>query len=120
MGNELFYRQLSLPITWRHFNNKLCNLTTQHLFQGITDDLVMITNDNSEAERMPLTLRVSFDNGKTWPHVRNIVNKPGDTAAYPFIIETADGSIHGVYTSEERSVVNHFVMEESEVNQPAE
>jgi predicted neuraminidase len=77
--------------------------------------LVLIYNDNSEGERMPLTLRVSMDNGKTWPHVRNIVNKPGDTAAYPFIIETADGRIHGVYTSEERTVINHFTLEESDI-----
>ena len=40
--------------------------------------LVMIYNDSFYGERMPLTMRVSTDNGKTWPHVRNIVNKPGD------------------------------------------
>jgi predicted neuraminidase len=77
--------------------------------------LVMIYNDSFDGERMPLTMRVSTDNGKTWPHVRNIVNKPGDTAAYPYMIETADGRIHGVYTSQERTLINHFVLEEADI-----
>lgn len=77
--------------------------------------LVMIYNDSFYGERMPLTMRVSSDNGKTWPHVRNIVNKPGDTAAYPYMIETADGRIHGVYTSQERTVINHFVLEVTDI-----
>jgi predicted neuraminidase len=77
--------------------------------------LVMIYNDSFYGERMPLTMRVSSDNGKTWPHVRNIVNKPGDDAAYPYIIETADGRIHGVYTSQERTIINHFVLEEADI-----
>jgi predicted neuraminidase len=77
--------------------------------------LVMIYNDSFEGERMPLTMRVSLDNGKTWPYVRNIVDKPGDTAAYPFIIETADRLIHGVYTSAERTVINHFTLEEADI-----
>lgn len=77
--------------------------------------LVMIYNDSFYGERMPLTVRTSTDNGKTWPHVRNIVNKPGDDAAYPYMIESADGHIHGVYTSQERTVINHFVLEEADI-----
>lgn len=77
--------------------------------------LVMIYNDSFYGERMPLTMRVSTDNGKTWPHVRNIVNKPGDEAAYPYMIQTADGRIQGVYTSQERTVINHFTVEEADI-----
>lgn len=82
--------------------------------------LVLIYNDSFEGERMPLTMRVSTDSGQTWPHVRNIVNKPGNTAAYPFIIEAADGRIHGVYTSDERTVVNHFVLDEEDITRAKE
>jgi hypothetical protein len=64
---------------------------------------------------MPLTMRISTDGGKTWPTARELVNKPGDDAAYPYIIQTADGKIHGVYTSQERSVVNHFTLDEADV-----
>jgi predicted neuraminidase len=80
--------------------------------------LVMIYNDSFAGDRMPLTMRVSTDNGKTWPHARNIVNRPGDDAAYPFMIQTADGRIHGVYTSQERTVINHFVLDEADIIGP--
>jgi hypothetical protein len=82
--------------------------------------LVIIHNDSFHGERMPLTMRVSSDNGRTWPHVRNIVNKPGDDAAYPYIVETADGRIHGVYTSQERTVINHFVLDEADITGQSE
>ena len=58
------------------------------------------------------------DGGKTWPTARELVNRPGDDAAYPYIIQTADGKIHGVYTSAGRSIVNHFSLEEADVAQP--
>ena len=78
--------------------------------------LLLVYNDNNEGDRMPLTVAISIDNGKTWPYIRDIVNKPGDTAAYPYIIESADGRIHGVYTSQERTVINYFVLEEADIN----
>jgi predicted neuraminidase len=77
--------------------------------------LVLIYNDNNQGERMPLTLRVSTDNGATWPSKLDIVNQPGDSAAYPFIVQSADGKIHGVYTSKRRTVVHHFVLDESDI-----
>lgn len=77
--------------------------------------LVLIYNDSFDGERMPLTMRVSTDCGKSWSAGRNIVNKPGDDAAYPYIIQTTDGKIHGVYTSEERTVINHFTIDEADI-----
>ena len=77
--------------------------------------LLLVYNDTNIGDRMPLTVAISTDHGKTWPHRRNIVNIPGDTAAYPYVIETADGRLHGVYTSQERTVINHFVMDEDDI-----
>jgi predicted neuraminidase len=77
--------------------------------------LVMIYNDNNQGERNPLTMRVSTDQGNSWSVARNIIDNPNDEAAYPFIIQTADGQIHGVFTSQRRSVVNHFVLDESDI-----
>jgi predicted neuraminidase len=77
--------------------------------------LVMVYNDNNEGERMPLTIAVSTDGEKTWPHRRNVVNKPGDTAAYPNLKQTSDGKIHVIYTSEGRTVVNHLIFDESAI-----
>jgi predicted neuraminidase len=77
--------------------------------------LLLLNNDTNVGDRMPLTAAISTDQGKSWPHKRNIVNIPGDTAAYPYVIQTSDGRLHGVYTSQERTVVNHFVMDEDDI-----
>jgi predicted neuraminidase len=74
--------------------------------------LVLVYNDTNEGDRMPLTAAISTDDDKSYPHRRNIVNKPGDTAAYPVAIQTRDGKIHVIYTSSERSVINHVVFDE--------
>jgi predicted neuraminidase len=74
--------------------------------------LLLVYNDTNTGDRMPLTVAISTDNDRTYPHRRNIVNQPGDTAAYPVAIQTRDGKIHVVYTSQERQVVNHAVFEE--------
>ena len=73
-----------------------------------------IVNTNT-GDRMPLTVAISTDNDKSYPHRRNILNIPGDTAAYPVAIQTRDGKIHVVYTSNERQDVNHAVFDESAI-----
>jgi predicted neuraminidase len=77
--------------------------------------LLMVYNDNNQAERMPLTVTISTDNDKTWPHRRNIINRPGDTAAYPVAIQSRDGRIHIVYTSKVRKQIDHAVFDESAI-----
>ncbi len=77
--------------------------------------LLLVYNDNNKGKRMPLTVAISEDNDKTWPHQRNVINKPGDSAAYPTAIQTKDGKIHIVYTSERRSVINHISFDESAI-----
>jgi len=77
--------------------------------------LLMVWNDNNEGERMPLTVAISTDNDKSWPHRRNIVNIPGDTTAYPVAIQTRDGKIHIVYTSGVRTIINHAVFDEAAI-----
>lgn len=81
--------------------------------------LVLVYNNNNQGARNPLTMRVSTDLGKTWSAGRNVFDNPKDEAAYPYIIQTADGRIHGVFTSERRSVVNHFVLDEADITVPA-
>ena len=77
--------------------------------------LLLVYNDTNVGDRMPLTVAISTDNDKSYPHRRDIVNRPGDTAAYPVAIQTRDGKIHVVYTSQEREVVNRAVFEESAI-----
>jgi predicted neuraminidase len=66
----------------------------------------------SMSERTPLTVAISPDNDRTYPYRRNIAEGPGDFA-YPFAIQSKDGKIHVVYSSERRSVINHAIFEES-------
>jgi predicted neuraminidase len=75
--------------------------------------LLLVYNDNENSTRMPLTVAISTDGDKTYPFKRDIVNKPGDSAAYPTAIQTRDGKIHVVYTSERRSVINHAIFDEA-------
>ena len=77
--------------------------------------LLLVFNDNNQGERMPLTVAISTDNDRTFPHRRNIVNRPGDTAAYPSAIQTKDGKIHVVYTSGERTIIQHAVFDEAAI-----
>jgi predicted neuraminidase len=76
--------------------------------------LLLVYND-SKLDRMPLTVSISTDNDKSYPYKRNIVDKKHDTAAYPFAVQTKDGKVHVIYTSESRSVINHAVFEESAI-----
>jgi predicted neuraminidase len=77
--------------------------------------LLLVFNDTNVGDRMPLTVAISTDNDKSYPHRRHIVNKPGDTAAYPVAIQTRDGKIHIVYTSQRRQVVNRVAFDESAI-----
>jgi predicted neuraminidase len=80
--------------------------------------LLLVYND-SKRTRMPLTVAISTDNDQSYPSRRNIVDKKGDSAAYPFAIQTGDGRIHVIFTSESRTVVNHAIFDESAITTPA-
>jgi predicted neuraminidase len=75
--------------------------------------LVLVYND-SMSKRTPLTAALSTDGDKSYPYRRNLAEGPGDFA-YPFAIQTRDGKIHVVYTSQRRSVINHAVFEEGAI-----
>lgn len=76
---------------------------------------LLLVYNNDKKERMPLTVAISTDDDRSYPYRRNIVDKPGDSAAYPFAIQTKDGKIHLIYTSERRTVVNHVIFDEEAI-----
>ena len=76
--------------------------------------LMLVYND-CFVGRTPLTLAISYDNGKTFPVKKNLVEGPGDFG-YPIAFQTRQGKIHVVFTSEKRTVVNHAVFDEGWVN----
>lgn len=66
-------------------------------------NLLLVYNDNMN-ERTPLTAALSEDQDKTYPHSRNI-GTGDNTFAYPMAIQGKDGTIHVVYTTDERQTV---------------
>ena len=77
-------------------------------------NLLLVYND-SMTSRTPLIAALSTDADATYPHRRAIAEGPGDFA-YPIALQTADGRIHVVYTSNRRQVINHAVFAESWLN----
>jgi predicted neuraminidase len=73
--------------------------------------LLLVYND-SMSSRTPLTAALSTDGGKTFAHRKNI-GEGKNSFAYPYAIQTRDGKIRVVYTSDQRSVINMAVFEES-------
>jgi len=74
-------------------------------------NLVLIFND-SMSSRTPLVAALSKDNDRTWSVQRNIAAEPKQSYAYPSAVQTADGKIHLVYTSDSRTVIHHAVFDE--------
>jgi predicted neuraminidase len=77
--------------------------------------LLLIYND-SMTDRSPLRAAVSEDRDRSYPWQRNIAEGKNDFA-YPSAVQTADGKIHLVYTSDHRTVINHAVFDEDWVRQ---
>lgn len=67
--------------------------------------LLLVFNDSFE-DRRPLTLALSVDGDQSYPYRRDIATGPG-SFAYPYAVQGRDGVIHLVFTSNERTVVNH-------------
>lgn len=78
--------------------------------------LLLVFNDSMN-QRTPLTAAISTDGDRTYPYRRNLVDGPGDFG-YPYAIQTADGKIHVVYTSDRRSTIRHAVFEEDAIVRP--
>jgi predicted neuraminidase len=75
--------------------------------------LLLIYND-SFSDRTPLTAALSSDGGRTWPHKRNLVTGK-DSFAYPSAVQTKDGRIHLVFTSNGRKTVTYMSFTEAEI-----
>jgi predicted neuraminidase len=77
---------------------------------------LLLVYNNSMNHRTPLTLAVSSDQGQTWPVRRNLREGNNDFG-YPIVLQSRDGLLHVVYTSNRRTVVNHAIFDENWVLQ---
>jgi predicted neuraminidase len=80
-------------------------------------NLLLVYND-SMSNRTPLTAALSTDGDRSYPARRNLAEGPGDFA-YPIALQTRDGKIHVVFTSERRKVINHATFDEGWVKSAA-
>lgn len=76
---------------------------------------IMLTND-IPGSREQLSLLLSEDEGKTWPHRRIVEVNKGDGArsfAYPNLYEGADGRVHGIYSyaHDDGKSIKHIVFD---------
>ena len=87
-------------------------------FLKLTSGALLLVFNDSMTARTPLTAALSTDGDKSYPHRRNIAEGP-NSFAYPIGFQAADGRVHIVYTSEQRTVVNHAVFDEAWVKAAA-
>jgi predicted neuraminidase len=74
--------------------------------------------NHSGVDRTPLSVAISTDNDKSYPYRRDIGTGDHDYA-YPYAIQSKDGKIHIVYTTDRRSVINHATFDESAILKPS-
>ena len=75
--------------------------------------LLLVFNDDMNI-RTPLRVAVSMDDDKSYPYARNVVG--GDnTYAYPYAIQTKDGKIHIICTTNNRTSILHITFDEEAI-----
>jgi len=101
--------------TWAEgIDSKFPNPNAAIDFLKLRNGHLLLVYNNSMSDRTPLTAAISVDGDQSYAASRDIVSGPGDFG-YPYAIQSRDGKIHLVYTSDERTVVNHAVFEEGAI-----
>jgi len=75
----------------------------------------LLVYNNSFSDRTPLTVAISTDGARTFPHRRDLLADPKGDYGYPTAIQTRDGLVHVAFTSDERKVVRQAVFAESAI-----
>ncbi len=73
---------------------------------------VVLVFNNSKSERSHLSIALSYDEGRTWAHIKEIEVRPGNTNIYPSLMQDSNGLIHAVYSFDGRQSICHFVTDE--------
>lgn len=79
----------------------------------------LLVYNRSFSDRTPLSAALSEDGAKSFPWRRDLLSDPRGDYGYPTAIQTRDGRIHIVFTSDERTVVRQLIFEESAVKSDA-
>jgi hypothetical protein len=89
---------------------------SHHLEVGTTmrNGHLLLIHNGSITDRMPLVAAVSTDNDAIYPHRRRRADGPGPSTC-PFAIQAGNGRIQSVFTTENRTVINHTECDEDYV-----
>lgn len=87
-------------------------------FIKLANGHLLLVYNNSMNDRTPLTVAISLDQDRSYPYRRDIAVGDFDYA-YPTAVQTADGKIHIVYTSHDRTVINRAIFDEAAIVQTA-
>lgn len=79
--------------------------------------LLLVFNDSMN-DRTPLTVAISTDGGKTFPRRRNLIADPKGDFGYPVAVQTQDGKLQVLFTSDERTVIRRAIFEEEDIERP--
>jgi predicted neuraminidase len=75
---------------------------------------LLLVYNHSKGSRSPLSLALSTDRGRTWKTGLDIGTGNRDFA-YPYAIQTADGRIHLIYTTNGRKEIHRMVFAEEDI-----
>lgn len=75
---------------------------------------LLLAYNDSMSKRTPLSVALSTDGERSWGKAMVLAGGANDYA-YPVALQSADGKIHVLYTSDKRSTIRHAVFEESEI-----
>jgi predicted neuraminidase len=75
----------------------------------------LLVYNRSFSDRTPLAVALSMDGGKTFPHRRDLLSEPKGDYGYPTAIQTRDGRIRIIFTSDGRTVVRQASFTESDL-----
>lgn len=95
-------------------NSEFLNPNSAVDFIKLANGHLLLVYNDSMNDRTPLTVAISTDGDQSYPHRRNLKEGRG-SFAYPTAIQAADGRIHVVFTSDQRTVVNHAVFDEAAI-----
>jgi predicted neuraminidase len=99
-------------VTWEEGRNSAFpNPNAAVDFMKLRSGALLLVYNDSMSDRTPLTAALSVDADRTYPSRRNIAEGV-NAFAYPIGFQASDGSIHIVYTSDQRSVINHATFTE--------
>ncbi len=72
---------------------------------------LLFVYNNSMNDRSPLTCAISTDHGETFPYKLDLASGDG-SYAYPTALQTPDGFIHILFTSDNRTTIRHATLSE--------